>query len=110
MQQLVNDKTKLETSNEELQQQIQTLQEDVNQHSDLNLIVSNQQMNIADLTDEVNKLRETINNVDTILPSSQSTDLYEKIQEIINDRQNLSQEIQNDKQQIEQFENEIQKL
>ncbi|CAF4202044.1 unnamed protein product, partial [Rotaria magnacalcarata] len=110
MQQLVNDKTKLETSNEELQQQIQTLQEDVNQHSDLNLIVSNQQMNIADLTDEVNKLRETINNVDTILPSSKSTDLYEKIQEIINDRQNLSQEIQNDKQQIEQFENEIQKL
>ncbi|CAF3057511.1 unnamed protein product [Rotaria sp. Silwood2] len=101
-EQLINDKTKLETTNEEFQKQIQLLQQDITQYTDLNLILSNQQMNILCLTEELNHLRETIKNIENILPSSESIDLFERIQQLIDDRQKISEEIHHEQQQNEQ--------
>ncbi|CAF4958352.1 unnamed protein product [Rotaria sp. Silwood1] len=93
IEQLINDKTRLEITNEEFQKQIQTFQQDINQYADVNLILSNQKMNISDLTEELDHLREKIKDIENILPSNESTDLFERIQQLINDRQTVSQEI-----------------
>ena len=110
IEQLINDKNKVENLNEEFQKQIQSLQQDINQYSDINLIVSNQQMNISCLTEESNRLRETITNIEHILPLQQSTDLFGRIQQLMNDYQENCQKLKNDKEHIERLNNEIQTL
>jgi chromosome segregation ATPase len=107
IEQLINDKNKFESLNEEYQKQIQSLQQDLNQYSDLNLILSNQQMNISYLNEELNNSKDLIKNIENILPLNQSTNLFERIQQLINDHENISQQTINDKTQIEQLNQDI---
>ena len=100
IEELINDKIKLEQTNDEYLKKIQTLEHDISQYSDVNLIVSNQQMNISNLTEELNHLYETLKSIENILPLNQTTDIFERIQQLMDEHRN----------EKEQFNHEIQLL
>ncbi|CAF1548479.1 unnamed protein product, partial [Adineta steineri] len=91
IEQLTNDKIKLEKLNEELNQQIQS--------SDLNLIISNQNMNISHLNEELDNLRDMIKNIENIVPENPSIDLLERIQQLKQNDIQLSQTLENQRQE-----------
>ena len=69
--------------NEGLQKQIDVLRQEINQNSDLNLVISNQQMNISHLNEELQQTRNILTNIEQILPSNSSENLLERVQQLI---------------------------
>lgn len=81
--------------NEEFQKRIVILQRELSENADLKLILSNQQMNVTHLTEELKQNREIITNIEDILPGKTSANLIERVQQLINEYQKVNQEINN---------------
>ena len=59
-------------------------------------------MNIAHLTEELDNLRDTIRKTEDILPASEDTGLWDRVQRLVDERQSASEEIQTLKQSASQ--------
>jgi translation initiation factor 2 beta subunit (eIF-2beta)/eIF-5 len=70
-----------------------------NLDSDLNIIISNQQFNISCLNDELNNLRETINNIDK-----------QQIEQLNNENEERIHDLTNELQQTKETKDNIQLL
>lgn len=81
--------------NEEFQKRIAILQRELSENADLKLILSNQQMNVTHLTEELKQNREIITNIEQILPGNSSVNLIERVQQLLNEHQKIKQEINN---------------
>ena len=81
--------------NEEFQKRVGILQREISENADLKLILSNQQMNVTHLTEELKQNREIITNIEEILPGNTSANLIERVQQLVNEHQKMNQEINN---------------
>lgn len=92
---LLNKFNELGKENEEFQKRIEILRQELDQNADLKLIISNQQMNMTHLTEELKQTKETTTKIEEILPNSASTDLFERVQQFIVEHQKMIEEINN---------------
>lgn len=84
-----------EKENEEFRNRIEILQHELNQNADLKLIISNQDMNMTHLKEEFKQTKEIISNIEEILPRSSSTNLIERIQQVLDEHQKSIEQVNN---------------
>ena len=120
-EQLQMEKVQLETSLNELRQRNQALEKDLlqetNQSKDLNLLMSNQQLNISSLKEDLSSLRDTLARLQTLFPDVDSTNFVEHVEQVLDHRREIQEQvkqqeetIQREQQRIEQLTNELQSL
>lgn len=104
IEQLPMEKEQLESSLDELRKQNQALEHDLLQEkkqcNDLNLLISNQQLNISSLNEDLSSLRETFAGLRTLIPDVESANVVEHVQQVFD-------HLRETQEQVNQLTNEL---